>query len=105
MTDGGAREAMARAVRAAIAGADGHPRGVDAALAKLGWRAMLDEAPDDAVAIVFRELGAANAASSALNERRPLGTTFWTTWTIACRSGAVLACPTPETLIENSASQ
>ena len=68
MTDGGAREAMARAVRAAIAGADGHPRGVDAALAKLGWRAMLDEAPDDAVAIVFRELGAANAASSALDD-------------------------------------
>lgn len=68
MLDDDARETMARTVRAALAGGDGLAGGVDAALAALGWRAMLDEAPDDAVAIVFRELGAANAASSALDD-------------------------------------
>lgn len=71
MIDAGERAAMATAVRQAIAAAGGGPHaggGVDAALANLGWRAMLDDAPDDAIAILFRELGAANATASALDD-------------------------------------
>lgn len=72
MIDAGEREAMARAVRAAIVdgrgGGSAGGGGVDAALATLGWHAMLDDAPGDAIAIVFRELGLANAASSALDD-------------------------------------
>jgi hypothetical protein len=66
--DAGERDAMARAVRAALADADAGADAVDETLEKLGWRAMLDEAPDDAVAVVFRELGAANAPSAALDD-------------------------------------
>lgn len=66
--DDAAREAMARTVRTALADANARAGGVDAALGALGWRTMLAEAPDDAVAIMFAELGAANAASSALDD-------------------------------------
>jgi len=67
----GERAAMAAAVRQAIAAVDDgadEARPVDAALADLGWRAMLDAEPDDAIAIVFHELGAANATASVLDE-------------------------------------
>lgn len=65
MIDAGEREAMAHAVRSALAGAMGD---ADAALATLDWRALLADQPGDAVAVVFRELGAANAASTALDD-------------------------------------
>lgn len=65
MIDAGEREAMAHAVRSALAGATGD---TDAALATLGWRAILADQPGDAIAVVFRELGAANAASTALDD-------------------------------------
>lgn len=80
MIDAGERATMAAAVRQALTDACGGSRGaqsargphgddaVDAALAQLGWRAMLDAAPDDALEIGFRELGAANAAASALDD-------------------------------------
>lgn len=66
--DAGEREAMTRAVRAAIADVGASGGSVDGALTALGWCAMLADAPGDAIAIVFRELGLANAASSALDD-------------------------------------
>ena len=37
-------------------------------LAKLGWRELLDDAPDDAIAVVFGALGATNAMATALDD-------------------------------------
>lgn len=61
---------MAAAVRQAIADGRGSADGasVDDALAKLGWRALLAADPDDAITIVFRELGTANATASVLDD-------------------------------------
>jgi len=41
---------------------------VDAVLAQLGWRDLLRDEPDDAIAIVFAALGATNAPSTALDD-------------------------------------
>jgi len=67
----GERAAMAESVRHAIASAPVRAGGgadVDQALAGIGWLAMLEEEPDDAVAIVFAALGAANATATALDD-------------------------------------
>lgn len=69
MIDAGERAAITQAVRRAIGDArDGGSAAVDAALAQLGWHAMLDDEPDEAIAIVFRELGGANATASVLDD-------------------------------------
>jgi hypothetical protein len=67
----GERAAIVHAVQRAIADAcesGGGSAAVDAALARLGWRALLDDEPDDAIAIVFHELGRANATATALDD-------------------------------------
>lgn len=71
MIDAGDRAAMAQSVRLAIAAAPLSADGVaevEQALAGIGWLAMLDEEPDDAVAIVFGALGTTNAMSTALDD-------------------------------------
>ncbi|SEG85181.1 Acyl-CoA dehydrogenase, C-terminal domain [Thermomonospora echinospora] len=66
----GLRSAMAEARSAA---------GLDAALAELGWRELLEESPDEAVALVFGLLGETGAHAPVLNDvllhamKRPLG--------------------------------
>ncbi|HVH18686.1 MAG TPA: acyl-CoA dehydrogenase family protein [Myxococcota bacterium] len=70
MIDADVRASMEETVRAAIADAlagDGRPD-VDAVLSGLGWLEMLADEPDDAIAIVFAELGAANATATALDD-------------------------------------
>lgn len=62
------RAAMADTVRKAIAGAVAEGGDVDAVLATIGWRELLDDNPDDAIAIVFSALGAANATATALDD-------------------------------------
>jgi hypothetical protein len=65
------REAMRATVRGAIEDAlasEGERADVDAVLARLGWRELLREEPDDAIAIVFGALGATNAAATALDD-------------------------------------
>jgi hypothetical protein len=62
---------MADTVRRALAdalAAEGEGADADAVLAKLGWREMLDEAPGDAIAVVFGALGATNASATALDD-------------------------------------
>jgi hypothetical protein len=56
-------DVVTRAVADTVGGA-----GVDAALVDLGWFEMLRTEPRDAVEIVFRTLGSANAVSSALDD-------------------------------------
>lgn len=71
MIDAGERAAMAQSVRLAIAAAPASADGgadVDRALAEVGWLAMLDDEPGDAVAIVFGALGAANAMATVLDD-------------------------------------
>jgi hypothetical protein len=63
--DSAERALLEESVRAALAGA---PTQADAVLGDLGWLEMLDAEPDDAIGIVFEALGAANAASSALDD-------------------------------------
>jgi hypothetical protein len=67
MIDAGDRALMEETVRAAIAGADGGAA-VDRILAELGWQDMLEAAPGDAIEIVFRSLGAADATATALDD-------------------------------------
>src|SRR5262245_48535368 len=64
------RALMEQAVRAAIADAVAADESsdIDAVLAKLGWLEMLDEHPDDAIAVVFGALGATNATATALDD-------------------------------------
>ena len=59
------RALLEETVRAALAGVSASG---DAVLADLGWLEMLDAEPDDAIGVVFEALGAANAASSALDD-------------------------------------
>jgi hypothetical protein len=69
MIDADERAQMDETVRGALADAAG--AGVadaDAVLAKLGWREMLEEHPDDAVAVVFGALGRTNATATALDD-------------------------------------
>ncbi|GAA2401925.1 acyl-CoA dehydrogenase family protein [Actinomadura vinacea] len=55
------------------------PDGLDAALVELGWHDLLEEAPDEAVALVFGLLGETGAHAPVLNDvllhsmKRPLG--------------------------------
>jgi hypothetical protein len=71
MIDSEERAAMEQTVRAAVAdalaGGDARPD-VDAVLAQLGWLEMLADEPDDAIAVVFSALGAANATATALDD-------------------------------------
>lgn len=65
------RAAMEETVRGAIADAlatADDAADVDAVLAKLGWLELLADEPDDAIAIVFGALGAANARATALDD-------------------------------------
>jgi hypothetical protein len=64
------RAAMEETVRAALADALAADAGADAdvVLARLGWREMLADEPGDAIAVVFRSLGATNAAATALDD-------------------------------------
>jgi hypothetical protein len=68
--DAAERAAMEDSVRAALADAlAGDARAdLDEVLAKLGWLDMLRDEPGDAIAVVFRALGLANAAASALDD-------------------------------------
>ena len=71
MIDAEERALMEETVRGALAdvvGTGGEAADVDAALAKLGWREMLRDEPDDAIAIVFAALGATNATATALDD-------------------------------------
>ena len=70
MIDATERAAMEETVRAALADAlAGDARAdLDAVLAKLGWLDMLRDEPGDAIAVVFRALGLANAAATALDD-------------------------------------
>jgi hypothetical protein len=67
MIDAADRASMEETVRAAIAGADGGAA-VDGILGELGWLEMLDAEPSDAIDIVFRALGATNAAATVLDD-------------------------------------
>jgi hypothetical protein len=63
------RALLAQAIRDAFAAAPGGAAAaVDRALAGVGWLDMLDAEPRDALDIVFRSLGAANATASALDD-------------------------------------
>jgi alkylation response protein AidB-like acyl-CoA dehydrogenase len=64
MMDAGERALLETTVRDAIASASS----ADAALAELGWLDMLAAERDDAIAIVFEALGAANANATALDD-------------------------------------
>jgi len=71
MIDTHERAVMEETVRGAIADALATARegaNIDAVLAQLGWLKMLDDEPDDAIDIVFRALGAANATATALDD-------------------------------------
>ncbi|HEX5067462.1 MAG TPA: hypothetical protein VFY49_15195, partial [Myxococcota bacterium] len=70
MIDADVRASMEETLRAALAdalAADARAD-VDALLAQLGWLEMLADEPDDAIAIVFEALGAANATATALDD-------------------------------------
>jgi hypothetical protein len=60
------RTLLAQTVRDALAAAP--HAGADDVLAGVGWLDMLDAEPADALDIVFRALGAANAAATALDD-------------------------------------
>ena len=71
MIDAQERALMEETVRGALAdavGTAGEAADVDAALAKLGWRELLRDEPDDAIAIVFAALGATNTTATALDD-------------------------------------
>ena len=71
MIDADERALLEETVRSAIADACAKPDAVtaiDAVLAQLGWREMLDAEPRAAVEIVFAALGATNAAATALDD-------------------------------------
>jgi hypothetical protein len=70
MIDADERASMEQTVRAAVAdalAADARAD-VDAVLAKLGWLELLEDAPDEAIAVVFGALGATNATATALDD-------------------------------------
>jgi hypothetical protein len=69
MIDAEERALMAETVRGALADAvAGGEADLDAVLAELGWRELLADEPDDALAIVFGALGATNASTTALDD-------------------------------------
>jgi alkylation response protein AidB-like acyl-CoA dehydrogenase len=65
--DAAERTLLAQTVRDALAAAPSVDD-IDQALAELGWLDMLEAEPIDALDIVFRALGAANAAATALDD-------------------------------------
>ena len=68
MIDADERALMEETVRGALAEAVADGGDVDAVLAKLGWREMLRDEADDAIAIVFGALGRTNAVGTALDD-------------------------------------
>jgi len=68
MIDADERALMAETVQGALGDAVANGEDVDAVLEKLGWREMLRDEPDDAIAIVFGALGRTNAVSTALDD-------------------------------------
>jgi hypothetical protein len=68
MIDAHERALMEETVRGALADAVADGDDVDAVLAKLGWREMFRDEPDDAIAIVFGALGRTNAVATALDD-------------------------------------
>jgi hypothetical protein len=66
--DAAERELLQTTVDDALATVADRPDALDAALADLGWLEMLDDQRTDAVAIVFRSLGAANGMGTALDD-------------------------------------
>jgi hypothetical protein len=63
------RALLTQTVRDAFAGAAGTGAdSIDGVLADVGWLDMLYEEPGDALAIVFRALGAANVSATALDD-------------------------------------
>jgi hypothetical protein len=60
------RALLEKAVRDAIQGSSS--AGADDVLARLGWPEMLEAEPRDAVAVVFTELGVANATATVLDD-------------------------------------
>lgn len=88
--DASERTLLAKTVRDAVAEAAGSEREaatVDAALADLGWRDMLDAEPDVAIDIVFGALGVTGATATALDDvmTRALG--------LAPRDGVAVLLP------------
>lgn len=67
MIDAADRASMDETVRAAIARANGHAA-IDGVLEELGWLDMLEDEQPDAIDVVFSALGAANGASTALDD-------------------------------------
>lgn len=69
MIDAAERALLEESVRTAFARASGGEGGsIDSALAELGWLDLLRDEPSDAVAVVFRELGATNTTATALDD-------------------------------------
>ena len=68
MIDADERALMDETVRGALAEAVAGGGDADAVLAKLGWRELLRDEPDDAIAIVFGALGRTDAVASALDD-------------------------------------
>ena len=66
MIDANERAVMEETVRGAITRAP--DADIDAVLEEVGWFEMLDDEPDDAIAIVFSALGAANATATVLDD-------------------------------------
>src|SRR5271166_6898681 len=64
--DAEALELLTEALRKTMGTASGFE--LDAALAELGWREMLDEMPDIAIPLVFRLLGETGAHAPVLND-------------------------------------
>ena len=64
--DAAERALLEKAVRDAIQGSSS--AGADDVLARLGWPEMLEAEPRVAVAVVFAELGAANATATVLDD-------------------------------------
>jgi hypothetical protein len=68
MIDADERSLMEETVHGALRGAVADGDDVDAVLEKLGWREMLRDEPDDAIAIAFDALGRTNAVATALDD-------------------------------------
>ena len=68
MIDADERVLMEETLRGALADAVTNGDDVDAVLTKLGWRELLRDEPDDAIALVFGALGRTNAAATALDD-------------------------------------
>jgi hypothetical protein len=69
MIDASDRALLEETVRKAIAGASAEgSTAIDAVLAQLEWRELLEAEPRDAIDVVFGALGVANAAATALDD-------------------------------------